>query len=582
MKRIFQHSSNKLPIRIALILFLVLSLSFSGMYFYESKKQEREALFNMQNQAKIISLLTQDALAQYESDRTLNLINLQNISESMANLKDVMWLEIFDKNSNVIAHSNKERVGSNPLPLHASYVRQIMKTGKHLEELDQKNGRFNHFSPYYIEVESSNKSGKSTRINGVLELVLKSKSGSINHLQKYADTLIKMATSIVERNENQNEKNLEHLKKLTNVIGHIEGVKFVEIYDNQAKLMARTNALQDEIVENELIGDVKKMLQSGASASLVNISGERYSYLTPFHAYELSPNGSKKIAGVVNVTMDLNRVNAIVGDTKKNILLLLLFLALGIAALLYVVLTKIINQHVSDIKSLQAAMVNASRLSNLGEVASGIAHEINNPLMIIMGRSEQFITQFRSGELSRENGIEQLEKIITTSKRIATVVRGLKEFSRNADQDPYEQIELKKLLENILNLCFEKFKSHKITLEVGNIPNVIVNCRVIQIQQEFLNILNNAYDAVVASPVKWIRIDFNMKNKILEISITDSGEGVPPHVVSKLMQPFFTTKEVGKGMGLSISKGIFEDHNGQLYYDVTSKVTRFVIEISYQ
>jgi C4-dicarboxylate-specific signal transduction histidine kinase len=96
-----------------------------------------------------------------------------------------------------------------------------------------------------------------------------------------------------------------------------------------------------------------------------------------------------------------------------------------------------------------------------------------------------------------------------------------------------------------------------------------------------LNLINNSHDSVLNLKDRWVKIEVLDKDNFIEISVTDSGNGIPEPIAQKMMNPFFTTKEVGKGtgLGLSISKGLAEDHGGSLYYDPTSKNTRFVIKL---
>ena len=93
--------------------------------------------------------------------------------------------------------------------------------------------------------------------------------------------------------------------------------------------------------------------------------------------------------------------------------------------------------------------------------------------------------------------------------------------------------------------------------------------------------MNNSFDAVLDLPEKWIDITVTAKESKVEISVTDSGSGIPEQVAKKLMQPFFTTKEIGKGsgLGLSTSAGILKSHQGTIAYDPNSKNTRFVIQL---
>ena len=96
-----------------------------------------------------------------------------------------------------------------------------------------------------------------------------------------------------------------------------------------------------------------------------------------------------------------------------------------------------------------------------------------------------------------------------------------------------------------------------------------------------LNLLNNCLDAIRTMTQPWIEIGIEKRGDLIEISITDSGHGIPEHIANRMMEPFFTTKEVGRGtgLGLAISRGIIEDHQGRFYYDHESANTRFVLAL---
>lgn len=106
-------------------------------------------------------------------------------------------------------------------------------------------------------------------------------------------------------------------------------------------------------------------------------------------------------------------------------------------------------------------------------------------------------------------------------------------------------------------------------------------CRPSELSRVFLNLLNNAFDAVANLPEKWIKVDISDSDTCTEISVTDSGHGISKEVSDKMFNPFFTTKETGKGtgLGLSISVAIVQVHNGKMYLDSECPNTRFVVEI---
>ncbi len=236
---------------------------------------------------------------------------------------------------------------------------------------------------------------------------------------------------------------------------------------------------------------------------------------------------------------------------------------------------------ITNEKESQKRLIQASKMSSLGEMASGIAHEINNPLAIISGKAAGIKRMISSGKIDQNKMSEDLSRVELTVDRIAKIIKGLRAFSRNAENDTFSLHKVSTLFEDALELCKERFKDHSIILNVNCDKDLQVACRPSQISQILLNLLSNAFDAVSLLPDKWVTLSASLRGDLVEISVTDSGPGINHEIVEKMMHPFFTTKEVGKGtgLGLSISKGLAEDHKGNLRYDASSKNTSFILEL---
>lgn len=235
-----------------------------------------------------------------------------------------------------------------------------------------------------------------------------------------------------------------------------------------------------------------------------------------------------------------------------------------------------------EVISLSRSLVQTSKMAALGEMAGGIAHEINSPLSIIIGNID-LVRAKLSGEKQIDEKINQLlGKVETTSFRIARIIQGLLNFSREASQDVFEVTDIREIISESLNLCSEKFKSNHILLIADYAPTPIrVACQKVQITQILINLLNNAFDACHGVKNPEVKISAAVDENYAVISVIDNGPGVPPELESKIMQPFFTTKPVGSGtgLGLSISLGIANKHNGFLYLDRNVSASCFVLKL---
>ena len=226
-----------------------------------------------------------------------------------------------------------------------------------------------------------------------------------------------------------------------------------------------------------------------------------------------------------------------------------------------------------------AKLMQSSRLSALGEMAASIAHEINNPLSIILGRT----TQLKRIAQDLEAGArakKYLDEIEATTHRMAKIVTGLKTFAKGGNDTPFEKVDLKTIVEDVAVLCQDKFRNRAVRLST-DLPSVSVECRPIQIGQILLNLLNNAFDAVSADNSAWVKVVCRPMNSNVSIEVIDSGHGISADVAKKLMEPFFTTKSNGTGLGLSISRGIANAHGGSLKLDTFEGHTRFTLTLPY-
>ncbi len=230
---------------------------------------------------------------------------------------------------------------------------------------------------------------------------------------------------------------------------------------------------------------------------------------------------------------------------------------------------------------LESSLIQQAKLASIGKMTCNLAHEITNPLSIIIGRAEELLRKARHQQLTQEVVDKELSRILQTSHRIGRITKSLRSFGRNAEKDPKTQIFLSRIIDEVLDLCQDRLHHHGIELRRVLEPNLFVEVRASEIEQVLVNLLLNAIDALQTASTKWIEIRAELVDSWTRIRITDSGVGIAPEIASEIMKPFFTTKEpgLGTGLGLSISQSLILDHGGRLFLDPDSKHTCFIVEL---
>jgi signal transduction histidine kinase len=225
----------------------------------------------------------------------------------------------------------------------------------------------------------------------------------------------------------------------------------------------------------------------------------------------------------------------------------------------------------------------ASRLSSLGEMAGGVAHEINNPLTIIQGMIKSILVH---DELGLDDQTKtKLTKINSASERIAKIVKGMKIISSKNDQIEHEIIKVSKVLEISIDLYEEKFKNETIRFKLENTNDPDIKCNPLQISQILINLVSNAIDALqkLEAEEKYltIRITEDPVTHSVDIRVINSGPVLENAVSAKIFEPFFSTKSLGKGtgLGLSISSTLAHSNHGNLSYEVYEGQVCFKLHI---
>lgn len=239
---------------------------------------------------------------------------------------------------------------------------------------------------------------------------------------------------------------------------------------------------------------------------------------------------------------------------------------------------------ITDFKMQERVIIQSSKMVSLGEMSAGIAHEVNNPLSIIKMAAMQMKNQIDRNDVDLTKLAKQAEKINITIDRVTKIIKGLSYFSKNSSHLDLKTEKVKTLMDETIALCQERLKANGVKLKFNypeNFEELQIECRLVEVSQVLLNLLNNAFDAIENLDDKWIEVEIIDLENNIQFKVTDSGRGISRDLATLILTPFFTTKSAGKGtgLGLSISQKIIHSHNGKFWIDTESRNTTFIFEL---
>lgn len=220
-------------------------------------------------------------------------------------------------------------------------------------------------------------------------------------------------------------------------------------------------------------------------------------------------------------------------------------------------------QDITERKKMEEQMLTNAKLASIGELAAGVAHEINNPLTIVIGYAQLLSDR----EDVPEDIKQDLDRIYQSSQRVVRIVQSLLRFAHRYEPEK-TLVNINELIENTLELRSYELRTSNVDLEVKLAPDLpLITADYNQMQQVLLNILMNAEHAIAETKhTGKIIIETSTANNSVKIAITDNGPGITREIIPKIFDPFFTTKPVGSGsgLGLSVCHGIITEHGGTL------------------
>ena len=244
--------------------------------------------------------------------------------------------------------------------------------------------------------------------------------------------------------------------------------------------------------------------------------------------------------------------------------------------------TQEMERREQELRDKQEQLVQAGKLATLGELTTGVAHELNNPLNNIGLFVGNAIDQIKLGESERDHTVGELEKAMEQVRKATAIITHLRTFGRAAPVS-VEPVDVDEVIERSLLLVQEQLRLRGIEVELELTPEeLVVLGSPIQLEQVFINLLTNARDALADAPRKTIKISSSRDESWIRITFADTGPGIPAELQPRIFDPFFTTKEVGTGtgLGLSITYSILKEYGGDIHVSSTpGKGAAFTIEL---
>ncbi|MEO9966550.1 MAG: ATP-binding protein [Reichenbachiella sp.] len=396
-------------------------------------------------------------------------------------------------------------------------------------------------------------------------------------------------------------------------LSEAERSKELELLEKERKILRQQTELQSEKLESDRQAKMLYFIAIGATILILAILGIAFyrTYNNSKTIREQNQNLAEQQKTILNRNIQLKKSSeamlAMNNKLKKAHVNLKVLLKKEQA------IKEQLEKTNLDLKNTQVHLVQAEKMSSLGLLTAGIAHEINNPINFVssgvqsltknFGEIESFLGNYQKvlaldsfdeikkyAEVLKEDedflseiedsSKELLEDVRYGILRITEIVNGLRSFSRH-DEAEVKETDINESFDSALLILKNKYKNKTEIVKDMDETMPQVQCFPGQLNQVFVNLINNAIDAIDDEGVITIKT-INLDDQSIEIRISDNGSGMPDDVKDKIFDPFFTTKEIGKGtgLGLSISHGIIEKHNGKIRVESKMGVgTTFIINL---
>lgn len=347
-------------------------------------------------------------------------------------------------------------------------------------------------------------------------------------------------------------------EKGLNKIGEGHGILFMQIMNEENKLLSSVGqpapAFHDQDFNFKGILSGKQKIASRK----VDYAGNKILDLAaPLYL-------DKKIVGIVRIGLDRSSMDKSLAENRQHIFVFLFFIVL-IALLSMWLLYHDQNRHLAGIVEMERQLEKAERLSSLGQLAAGVAHEIRNPLNAISIATQRLKMDFVPDDEAKAAEFKNLSGVIRDEiKRLNGIIEEFLNFSKSRRLE-FSHFSLTEVLQKIVRLIREEASSRGIRIETAwHYSPALISMDVNKLQQAFINLIKNAMESITAPQGKiHISLDKEGKNH-LAVKISDSGCGMTAEEIEKIFSPEYTTKEKGVGLGIPLAFEIIRGHGGDI------------------
>jgi len=420
----------------------------------------------------------------------------------------------------------------------------------------------------------------------------------------------------------------ESVHRIIETIGRQAGIEKVRIFNKEGNTIYSTDPedfgkmvdqraeacygchAADRPLEKLPISKTTRIFRSALNSHTLGIINPIYNEPSCWQSDCHAHDASQKVLGVVDITMSLDEVDAGVRASRARLMVFAVIAIAAISLMIYMLVQRIVlkpvsqivaatqrvaigdlnytvtlrkkdeigelassfNKMVSTLAETQRQLYQSDKLASVGRLAAGVAHEINNPLTGVLTNSSYLLKRLQDRPEIRD----ELEVIVRETKRCREIVKGLLDFARQSKPEK-KVCDPNAVVSRAVRFLSNQFALHRIEV-VENLQSGLppVNADIGQMQQVLVNLLLNADDAIgegggrITVGTSLVGPDtgqggFSNGKKDIQITVSDSGCGIPPKNLSKIFDPFFTTKgQKGNGLGLAMVWGIIEKHDGRI------------------